>query len=551
MRQVFTNLIGNAIKFTKEGEVVVRASTTRHDNARVTLDVSISDTGPGINERDRQKLFKPFSQIDGSTTRQYGGTGLGLVISRELVSLMGGILNCESEPENGSTFFFSLELGVGPQSEDELVNPKMPRLQGFRVLIIDDNATNREILERQTASWRMKHTSAAGGAEGLEKLNGALQMGEPFDLVLLDLDMPGMDGLEVIQRIRNNPTTATVPVVILTSAGAHGEARAVRQYGVSEYLTKPVRQSDLLSSLVKVVEEIPEAPPDPSACNDLCDEKEQHYTARILVVEDNATNREVAGAMLRTFGCDVTLAVNGREGVDAVIESEETYDLIFMDCQMPVLDGYQATAAIRDMERAGTLKKKIPIVALTAHALEEDRDRCIAAGMDDYLSKPFLLNQLLGVLERWCNNKKNSPDEDMTRNEQNIDLTDCSSKIQVLNAPPPIDRNALLALKNLQVEGEPSIVKRIVDAYLADSDPIISRLKDALLADDREVVRRSAHSLKSSSANVGAIRLSEMSKELEMNCADTIHDDAARLITAIESEFLRVKETLHKENVLI
>jgi len=549
LRQVLTNLIGNAVKFTKEGEVVVRASTERRDDAHVTLHVSISDTGPGISEQDRAKLFKPFSQIDGSTTRRYGGTGLGLMISRELIALMGGVMDCESEQGKGSTFFFSMDLEMTPEIEHEVAALNVPRLQGLRVLIIDDNATNREILERQTAAWKMHHTSASGGAEGLEKLTRARQEGEPFELVLLDMSMPDMDGLEVVKRIKDDPANVDVPIIMLTSAGIYGEAAQAKERGASGYLTKPVRQSDLYNLLLKVAESVVDTNvPLPDSCDSAG--KGPQVGPRILVVEDNATNREVAGAMLETFGCAVTLAVNGREGAETVARSGEEYDLIFMDCQMPVMDGYQATAAIREMERAGTLKKRIPIVALTAHALEEDRDRCIAAGMDDYLSKPFLLNQIREVLERWCHKGSDMPSEAGV-NEEKGSPDDGSPGEEGRNNPSPIDRRVLSALEELQVEGEPSIVKRIVDAYLEESAPIISRLKKALLQDDRENVRWSAHSLKSSSANVGAIRLSEMSRELEVNCSDTVHDDAARLVTAIESEFLRVKESLHKENGLI
>ncbi len=549
LRQVLTNLIGNAVKFTKEGEVVVRASTMRRDDAHVMLHVSVADTGPGISEQDRAKLFKPFSQIDGSTTRRYGGTGLGLMISRELISLMGGVMDCESKQGKGATFFFSMDLEITPEAEHEVTALSMPRLRGLRVLIIDDNATNREILERQTAAWGMLHTSAVGGAEGLEELTKAGRRGESFGLVLLDMNMPDMDGLEVVKRIKDDPANVDVPIIMLTSAGIYGDAAKAKERGASDYLTKPVRQSDLYNSLLKVAESVVERNV-PSSHSYGPAGTGRNLSPRILVVEDNATNREVAGAMLETFGCDVTLAVNGSEGVEAVARSGETHDLIFMDCQMPVLDGYQATAAIREMERVGTLKKRIPIVALTAHALEEDRDRCIAAGMDDYLSKPFLMSQMRAVVERWCDKGPRKPSEAEGEEINASPDSDCR-KGGDRNGPSPIDKRVLSNLEELQVEGEPSIVKRIVDAYLSDSDPIISQLRNALSENDREVVRRSAHSLKSSSANVGAIRLSEISRELEMNCADTIHDDAAQLITAIESEFLRVKETLHKENGLI
>jgi len=537
LRQVLTNLVGNAVKFTEKGEVVIRASTEERDNGRVSLSVSVVDTGVGISPEDRRKLFRPFSQIDGSTTRKYGGTGLGLMISRELISLMGGVLDCESEQGKGSTFFFTVDLERSPETDHREILPNVARLHGLRVLIVDDNATNREILERQTASWGMDYDTAAGGKEGLDKLARARQEQEPFDLVLLDMDMPDMGGLDVAQEIQADPAVAGVRVVMLTSVGVHGDARAAKERGILAYLTKPIRQSDLYNALIKVIGHSPGNGSGRPAVRRSTAGGGPRFDVHVLVAEDNATNREVTEAMLKAFGCRVSLAANGREAVDAVARSGEEYDLVFMDCQMPILDGYQATAAIRGLERGKGLERRLPIVALTAHALEEDRDKCLSAGMDDYLSKPFMLNQLLAVLERWFDGGPavSAGEAELPAHEEE-------------NTSSPIDRSVLSVLEDLQIQGEPSVVKRVIDAYLADSEPLVSQLQEALSVNDGEVLRRSAHSLKSSSANVGAFGLSEISRELEMECRNNSGEDAARLVSAIESEFMRVKDALQRES---
>ncbi|MCG7852723.1 MAG: response regulator, partial [Methanosarcinaceae archaeon] len=419
--------------------------------------------------------------------------------------------------------------------------------------IIDDNATNREILTRQTASWEMISDSAGGGAEGLKKLVSAGQKGEPFDLVLIDMDMPDMGGLEVAQRIKSDPAMDDVRMVIVTSVGLRGDARVVKESGVLAYLTKPVRQSDLHTSLLKVMGYSPKDELQQLITRHSIAEERRRFNIHVLVAEDNATNREVDEAMLRTFGCRVDIASNGEEAVDAFASSESGYDLVFMDCQMPGLDGYQATAAIRGLERKKSLLKKTPIVALTAHALEENRDKCLAAGMDDYMVKPFVLKQMLATLERWCGDGANGASGDGAGEHEKGDVTGYGSSEGIAlghDGSSPIDRSVLSALQEVQIEGEPSIVKRVVDAYLTDSEPLISQLKEALSVSDREVLQRSAHSLKSSSANVGALRLSEMSRELEMNCKNNSLEDAARLVASIGTEFMKAKESLQKEGDL-
>jgi signal transduction histidine kinase/DNA-binding response OmpR family regulator len=299
LRQVLTNLIANAIKFTKKGEVIVRASTIKQDRHHVTLQISIHDTGIGIIPEDRPRLFNPFSQADGSTTRKYGGTGLGLTISSELVSRMGGTLNYESEPGKGSHFFFTVQLETVPKTERKKHLPDSAQLRGVRVLIIDDNATNREILELQTASWQMKNDSAASGPEGLLKLCSAEKNGQPFDLVLLDMQLPEMDGLEVAQKIKSDPAISDVKMIMLTSIGLPGDAQLVKKNGISAYLTKPVRQSDLYSSLFTVIAQKTRHEHPQLVTRHSIAEHRRLLDIHVLVAEDNETNQEVALAMLQ------------------------------------------------------------------------------------------------------------------------------------------------------------------------------------------------------------------------------------------------------------
>ena len=541
LRQVLTNLVGNAIKFTKQGEVVVQVATTVSDQKRVKLHISIRDTGIGIGEHDLQRLFSPFSQADGSTTRKYGGTGLGLAISKEIVALMGGELHCKSEPGKGSTFSFTVEFTASPEAERKKYKLNTARLKGHRVLIIDDNQTNREILKRQTISWGMKHKSSECGAKGIEELRLAKQTEDPFDLVLLDRDMPGMDGLEVAQKIKADPSIADTELIMLTSVGVGNDAAKAKKNGISAYLSKPVPQSDLYAAVIRVISGHPKNVSDQTIDSTRIDQEKQVFNIHVLVAEDNLTNQNVAAAMLRIFGCRVDLASNGREAVEAV--SKETYDLVFMDCQMPVLDGYQATAAIRQFEKEKGVGKNIPIIALTANALEGDREKCLTAGMDDYLSKPFFKSQILAVLTSWFPAGVNG--DNVSSSEG---LAGIKSANEQRNDSESIDRSMLLAIQELQIEGEPSIVDKVVKVYLESSAVLISQLRKSLDASDLEALQRNAHSLKSSSANVGAAKLSEMGKTLEEKCRSHHLEDAPEMITLIENEFVKVNEGLKMES---
>jgi signal transduction histidine kinase/DNA-binding response OmpR family regulator len=430
LRQVLTNLVGNAVKFTENGEVVVHASIVGSRNGdngqqsnqraeasddppRIAVRFEVRDTGIGISEEARTRLFQAFAQADGSTTRRYGGTGLGLTISRQLVHLMGGEIGVESEPGRGSTFWF-----VVPLERSDAVPVPMPAaravLTGTRVLIVDDNQTNRLILERQLAAWGMQAVSAADGPSALATLRGGHVTGRPFDLALLDLQMPGMDGLELANQIRSISALAHLPMVMLTSVGMHEREAALRQSGLAATLTKPVRQPQLLAMLAEALSlgapghRLGRRQPHGAGASPT--RRSFGVRPRVLVAEDNPVNQRVAVRMLERLGLGADVAADGREAVESY--ARQPYAAILMDCQMPELDGFEATAQIRAREGAG---RRTPIVAMTASAMRGDRERCLEAGMDDYISKPITIESLYAVLERWLSLTADEADRDSGR----------------------------------------------------------------------------------------------------------------------------------------
>ena len=410
----------------------------------------------------------------------------------------------------------------------------------------------------------MENNWAASGADGIARLVTAHRRNAPFDLVILDMDMPEMNGLETARLIRKTPGISRVRMIMLTSVGLRGDLREAEAAGIGAHLTKPVRQADLLAAILRVADA--EAPgkrpgilpldrdrvslPRPDAVG-ASPPAAASGIAHILLAEDNETNQAVAAGMLRMLGYGVTLAANGRQAVDAM--TARAFDLVFMDCQMPVLDGYQATAEIRRMERDGRLEKHVPIVALTANALEGDREFCISCGMDDYLSKPFRHEDLQEMVVRWVGGP--APGE-MTEGRPTPgpipvpapeDGRTAGASEEGEDTPPSLDREAIKALAALQIEGEPSIIQRVLEAYLRGADTLLTELADALPDNDTEALRRSAHSLKSSSANVGALKLFELSRELEMACRSGILENPADQVAAIQSEYTRVKGALQQE----
>jgi PAS domain S-box-containing protein len=401
IRQVLANLLSNAVKFTDKGEVVVEVMVAPATADAGSLRVQVRDTGIGIPREALEQVFSAFTQADGSMTRRYGGTGLGLAICRQLVTLMGGHIGVESEPGRGSTFWLSLPLER--QQGDAARRPPEPvTLEGVRVLIIDDNQTNRDILQRQALAWRMRPEMATSGAEGLAALYRALS-DDPYRLVILDMQMPDMDGVAVARAIKADPRLSAARVVILTSLGYHPDEANLRDIGVSSYLTKPIKQSRLFDALVNVMAESPPATTAPTGRQParVVDRGagSRPRGLRVLVAEDNAINQKVALRQLVKLGVTADAVGDGEEVLAAI--ERTPYDIILMDCQMPRLDGYAATRRIRERELAAPAQARHHIIAMTAHALDGDREGCLAAGMDDYLSKPVRLDELGKALDRY------------------------------------------------------------------------------------------------------------------------------------------------------
>ncbi len=551
LRQILSNLIDNAIKFTERGEVVIRVEPMGRAEESVRLRFSIQDTGMGISEEHRKRLFQSFSQADGSTTRRFGGTGLGLAISKELVELMGGAIDCVSEPGKGSNFSFAVQLDINPIGNQEK-KISHGELNGLRVLIIDDNAAHREVLEHQVEDWGMFRQSASGGSEGLEVLRFAAQHGRPYDLVILNMHLPKMDGLEVARRIKADPSISDVKQVMLTSVGLRGDAQRAKEAGVRAYLTKPVRQADLYSCLVAIMGNAEDVESAQLVTRYNLAVAESQFEGHVLLAEDNLVNQQVAMGMLKKLGCRVDLVGDGQEAVNALCST--SYDLVFMDCQMPVLDGYAATAEIRRLEQQAGELQHIPIVALTANALAGDREKCLAAGMDDYLSKPFKQEQILYVLERWLLPSGMEP-EPLPAVETESPVPDAElAAVQVAAETAaaglegsPIDRAALDSICSLQMDGAPDMLSQIIQIYLNDAPKLLRQLNEAIISGDAPGVQRAAHSLKSSSANLGALQLSDFCKTLESSGREAALEEAPQLFAQIEVEFVRVEGALALE----
>ncbi|BFU89257.1 MAG: hypothetical protein NTAFB01_04440 [Nitrospira sp.] len=417
LRQILVNLIGNAVKFTEQGEVVVTVSMENEPDGMAaasasspyrTLRFEVSDTGVGIAQEQQAKLFQPFTQADGSSTRKYGGAGLGLAICKQLVEMMGGRIGLDSKVGEGSVFWLTIRFSL--QSEGVQPVATIPAaLRGRRILIVDDHATNRRVLEQSLRGQGVMYQSAENGYQALECLRDAADRQAPFALAILDMQMPGMDGLELARRIKSEPAISATRLVLLTSVGQRGDAKAAQSAGIAAYLTKPIRQSLLYECLGLVLGSVPHAvAPTPQTGTTIItryslSEVQTRSRPLVLLVEDNPVNQKVAANMIEKLGYRVNVAANGREAVDSL--ASIPYALVFMDCQMPEMDGFEATRVIRKQEESlrpeGGKPPHLPIVAMTANAMQEDRDRCLAVGMDDFLSKPVTSKSLAAVLDRW------------------------------------------------------------------------------------------------------------------------------------------------------
>ena len=541
LRQILSNLIGNAIKFTDEGEVAVRVATVAQQDETVCLVFEIQDTGCGIREEAGRRIFDSFAQADGSTTRQHGGTGLGLSISRQLVEMMQGEIGVESVLGQGSRFWFTvrlLSLAEGRRSTER----RAGRIVGLRALVVDDNATNRELLVRELEAWSAVPLAVSSGAEALKMLREAADSGEPFDVAILDLMMPGMDGLDLARRVKADESIRAVRLVMLTSVGPPEPPEDIRDAGIEVHLSKPVRQSRLYDALVSVLDD---EPADQARKGPLPEETSLTDTTRfcgqVLLVEDNRVNQEVAKDLLEIFGCEVDVAQNGAQALEAL--KKTSYDLTLMDCQMPVMDGYDATRAIRQHESEHGRERAV-IVALTAHAMEGDRDQCLAAGMDDYLSKPFEFVEFRRTLGRWLPRAESGEE----RPESEVDGESAVPLHTQRACMPgaPIDETALDMLRAPERQGARGVVQRAVAIYLEDAPKLLVDLREAALEQNTEGLRMAAHSLKSSSANIGAARLAELFKQLEALGRADSDDGVIELVDSADLEFTRVARALRQ-----
>jgi signal transduction histidine kinase/CheY-like chemotaxis protein/HPt (histidine-containing phosphotransfer) domain-containing protein len=544
LRQIVVNLLGNAIKFTSQGEVLIRTKTEKTDEG-VNLFISVTDTGIGISTEDLKKLFKPFSQADGTSTRKYGGTGLGLVISMELVALMGGSLEVKSELGKGSDFYFTIPMETAVPENQELINTATQDLDGLKALAIDDNATNRKILHHQTSCWNMHCDSASSGKAGLDMLQN-MQKKAPYDVILLDLDMPEMDDLEVARKIKADAETAGIPIIMLTSVGAYGDSKKSKEIGIDIYLTKPVRQKNLHSAVLAVINGV--GMDKISSTHDWNHERKGStemldFNLRVLVAEDSSTNQLLATMVLKKFGCEFDVTNNGSEAVTAFRNGPE-YDLILMDCQMPVMDGFEATREIRKFEKAKGDNGHIPIIALTANALKGDRQKCLDAGMDDYLSKPFNVNQIRTILSHWVE----KPTSDNQYPAHKLSKEGPSLKeIQKNNNEIVLDTTVLKVIRDLQMEGEPDLLSEVLTTFFKDTDITMGALDHALQQENTRDMKRNAHKLKSSSASIGAMTLSNTAKYLESSSETNTTEINTELITKIRTDYDTAKAALQKE----
>ena len=506
--QVLVNLIGNAIKFTEAGEVLVSVKTQSYETGSVRVTFDISDTGIGIGEEDLESIFDSFSQADGSATRTYGGAGLGLAISKQLVELMGGELHVRSELGKGSTFSLAVDLQIAQAPTGKFEVPC--DLTGLRVLAVDDNATNREILSRQLESWDATVETATSGRSALRAMEAADDRGLPYDALILDLHMPEMDGLELARRIQQRYRSKLPRMIMLSSAHCVDTDLETGSLAINAFLTKPVRQSQLRQCLGRVIASgSGETPPTRSdavdhapLAGDIAEAEDVRNPSNILIVDDNVVNQEVARSMLKVLGLGAKTVSDGRQALELLCS--EKVDLILMDCHMPVLDGYRATEEIRKKERA-TGERRIPIVAVTADVLARNRKRCFDCGMDDYLAKPFTLTQLQRTLGKWISIAAvdtGGPDDRL------------SSDGSAVETHTTLDREALQAIRELDPERGDAVLRDIVLAFCASSARSMVQLRAAIMESDGDEVAHAAHALKGASAQIGARLLAALSSEL-------------------------------------
>jgi len=528
LRRIVVNLVGNAIKFTEHGEVVVQVNVEAHGEPDILLHFSVTDTGIGIPSEKQQHIFEAFAQADSSTTRKYGGTGLGLAISAQLCELMNGVMWVESEEGRGSIFHFTAHFGR-PEARGEKSGESEPvKLRDLPVLVVDDNSTNRKILEEMIANWRMKPVAAPNGPAAMEALQRAHKNGTPFRLVLLDGHMPGMDGFEVAARVKQDPQLHGAEVILLTSAGRSEDVARAKAVGVAAALSKPVKQSELWDAIVTALnvpgqQKTRGASPSAAART----RARARRPLRVLLAEDNPVNQEVALRLLERRGHSVIVAENGKQALTAI--ERHKFDLVLMDVQMPEMGGLEATQLIREKEKS--TGEHLPILAMTAHAMQGDRERCIAAGMDGYLAKPIdpksFLQTVEGISQR-ATQSETTPQEAGSR--------DASS-----DAPRALDTKALLEW----FSGNRKLLRSIVKTFRDDCPRMMARIRSALAANDANLLADGAHALKGSVGNFGPTAALDTTRKMEKIARQGKLDGAWELYATLEDEIALLLPALH------
>jgi len=551
LRQILTNLVGNAVKFTEKGEVTLQAFVDDDDPEAAVIRFQVRDTGVGISPAVQAKLFQPFVQADSSTTRKYGGTGLGLAITKQLVELMGGRIGVDSRPGHGSTFWCTVRFEKQPRSPRAILPAE--DLQGRRILIVDDNESNRMILHHLVTGWGMRDDLAVDAEQALDLMAEAARNGAPYDLAVLDVVMPGKDGLQLAREIRQHPAGSAIRIVVMTSILQRGHAEQARQAGAIGYLPKPVRHDQLRDCLRTVLGIRPgsdrDKPGEPPSTPQLVTRHtlaERLARPRILIVEDNIVNQKLTVRMVEKLGYQPEVVENGREALAALDAGE--YAAVLMDCQMPVMDGFEATRRIREQEQSQassgnchrteqdadrstkdesrmTASHHIPIIAVTANAMQGDRERCLAAGMDDYLAKPVKLEELRTLLHRWVG----SPREDRPT---------AADAVQADSHPGRGVFDPVRMLHN--IGGDHELFGQLVGLFLERYEAMLGDIKEALSKDDALTLERAAHTLKGTAANLCASEVVLAASRLEaVGHLGTLHE-APPIYAQLELEVMRL-----------
>ena len=542
LRQILLNLVSNAIKFTKHGEVVVHVVPEQEAVEEALLRIEVTDTGIGMTPEERARLFQSFSQVDASTTRRYGGTGLGLAIAKQLVELMGGTIGVDSEPGRGTRFWFTVRLQKQAVSQSHESAPGAD-LAGWRVCVVADNEANRLLLHNYTNDWGMSCSSTESGPAALELLREMASRGKPCNVILADMQLAGMDGFELARQVKADPTLSGIRMVLLTSQSRRGDAAAARGAGISGYLTKPIHQSQLRECMIRVLDRSRTAE-SPLITKHTIREEQRRPGARLLVAEDNVVNQKVAVRMVEKLGYRADVVGNGLEAVEVL--ERIPYDLVLMDCQMPEMDGFEATREIRKREALG-VRRHVPIIAMTANTMKGDREKCLAAGMDDFVPKPVKLEDLTQVLERWVRRKEHSAELGVNREAAEGPSSDASRLTP--HDSPPLDQAVLDELRSLGGEDDPLFLSTLINQFLQDIPTHVEAIRQAVEQANADALMKAAHAFKGASRNMGAPGLAALCLELEEMGRAATTEGAENLLSPLQSEVDRVRPALQAEGV--